>query len=319
MPEQPLKLDALSADASALSSIASNPGLLVRVSDEIYGLDPVCDAARLAGLHGRLRGWLSSADEPMSAVGRTLLELVAARQSPVGAKVCSLLKSAPHRFTPAVIRALWEARDLPRGPAEFSAVVGDTEGVAFLTGELVRAGVLTRAGQDDPMFRLTPAGRHALEPIAREVLALELGRFRWPENVRPAGEWAREAGLELYTFDHDGEDGVAVQRCIRTTRPIGPLSVPNLFGVAGPYRSEPEAIDKCQALAVMFGPQWHKPDINARMRRILDDRDTLVSRTAGSEIPWELTLFADNDLLDQFKPVLESACEDAEVVCHIAA
>jgi len=319
MPRQMPAIDEILEGADVLAEVANEPDSFLRIGEEIHDLDPLVDAERLAELHRQLRLAIERAEGSDQAIGRSLLDLVAARQSPVGASVLALLETRQERFTPALVRALWEARELPRGERELRNVLSDEALLQFMTRDLVHAGVLTRTGGEDRTFRLTPAGRHALGPISRKVLALELGRFPWPDNVRAAGDWAREEGLEIYPFRHSGEDGAQVAQCIGEEN-FGPLSVPNLFGVAGPEPNRVRPSEPFHALAVLCGPLafLHDEAVDARMHRILDDRQTLARRTTARDVDWDLTLFADKGFQKDFGPIVQAACDQADVSCSFA-
>jgi hypothetical protein len=325
MTEQTATLNEILEGTDVISRVASDVGMLIRLSDEIHDLDPLLDAERLVDLHRYIRLEIGLSDQiAVRSIGLLLLDLVAARQSPTGTKMLSLLQTEQERFTPALIRALWETRELSRSEMELRERIDDAATLAFMTRDLVHAGMLARAGEEELAFRLTPAGRHAMGPISRKVLALELGRFPWPENVPAATDWAREEGLELYRFSHGGEDGVAVAQCIGE-RTIGSLSMPSLYGVARPEPAKALALsDPFQALAVLPGPTAHWDDgaVDTRVDRILADRRTLASRTTvrdvKKDVNWDLTLFAGDDFRELYGGRVTAACDQAEVACTFA-
>jgi hypothetical protein len=322
-----------------LTEAARDAGALWQCGAQIADLDPLSDAPRLRELHERLRTLVrrlredeAGNDDALTAA-RALLDQVAARQSPAGAALHDLLEREPGRFTPALVRALWQTNDCARTGANLGLLLPDAASLRFVTRELVRAGALTRTAgspsDDGPFdalgadrYRLTPAGRHALGPIARRVLELELGRFPWPDSV---ATWASRTKRELFPFEHTGDDGLAVAQCIGAERgAIGVLSMPNLSGVASRRQS---ARASCDAIALLPGDAaaWNKRRVGARIEGILDDHhkltDRITERLAG-EAPgrWKLQLFAaDGKVIERYGDQLDQACREAHVDHAIAA
>lgn len=318
MSQRPLTLTSLGSDDRLLAEAARDPGRVVQLSNQIYGLDPLCDAEQLAELHRQLRAAVARAKDPERAVARTLLDQVAARQSPVGARVNILLRDESPRFTPRLVRALWETRERARNEAELKGILDSDAAQSFLTLDLLHAGMLSRTANPDPTYRLTPAGRHALWAISREVLALELGRFPWPHDVRDAQAWAQDEQVALFPFQRQGNDGERVAHCIGVDpSDIGSLSMPSLFGVAGPEPAAPPY----HAVAVFYGPadNWTKTDVRTHIGRILEERHTLVDRTNVGNKQWDVTLFASKSIVNRYGDELEDACARDDVDLSLAA
>lgn len=319
-----------------LADAARDARQLLALSAQVYDLDPLEDAERLSTLREQLRGIVQAmrpnadASGPALAVARTLLDQVSARQSPVGTRLYGLMRSDIDRFTPALVRALWQTYGRARTLEQLFGPVtnGNRAEADFLTRELVFLGALTATrgstDADAPQrYRITPAGRHALRPIARQVLELELGRFPWPEGVPRPQEWANERGVALYEFQHGGSDGAKVALCVgEPPGSIPSLSVPHLLGVAGRESGAhaPTAHAPYSALAVLWGDanRWSVPEVVVRMKDILDDQSKIRQRVDQQAGEWRVTLFAGNDMVDKYGHELRHVCEEADVACAFA-
>jgi len=306
-----------------LESTRPDPAIVVRCVERIRGLNPVSDAGHIATTRSFLAEHiraLRDQDDTSEALraARLLLNHVAARETTLGAPLQRLLDEYAARFTPSLVRALWLARDRPRSRAELALEVS-SETCAFMTDDLVRLGMLARidAAEDASWFRLTPAGRDAMTCVAQTVLAAELGRFPWPEDVLRPERWAQDKHFKFFPFEHEGRDGRELERCLETQPGVvGSLSTPNLKGVARPLPSA--HTPKFSSVALLRdAKRWDENDTVTHVGRVLDDHRRLLARSRdvarGPASEWKLTLFASPDLPPDVKQTVTRLCEEERV------
>jgi hypothetical protein len=315
--------------------------ILLALRDAIADLDVVRDAGRVVELRNKLavlaRSERESGEDAAALLGvtRALLDRTARRLSPSAVELSAYLAATPADLTPAVIRslALLSSRSRPLDELE-SLLECQGAGLARVVVVLLQLGVLlqngpssrTRSeGGDDALYELTPIGKAALPSMAERVLDLELGRFPWPTDLTRPADWARvqEGGGQFFGFNRDGHDGDVAAACIeRDVAEVGLLSAPHLKGVARldkGVRFSTVALLPSQMLAPAAASTDGPEIVKTRVDRIVDDHRKVRDRVPDTSDKWSLEFFAEPDMRERAEPLVETACDEAEVEYAFAA
>lgn len=326
----------------ALARASVDATTLLALRDAIADLDVVRDAERVVSLRNKLavlaRSERENGEDAAALLGvtRALLDRTARRLSPSAVELSAYLTATPADLTPAVIRALalLNSRSRPLDELE-SLIECQGAGLARVAAVLLRLGILlengptsrTRSedGEGAPLYELTPIGKAALPSMAERVLDLELGRFPWPTEVTLPADWAKsqEGGGEFFGFNRDGHDGDVAAACIeRDVTEVGLLSAPHLKGVARldkGVRFSTVALLPSQILSSAATPPDHSKIVKTRVERIVDDHRKVRDRVPDTRDKWSLELFAEDDVRERTEPLVETACDEAEVEYAFAA